>query len=91
MPPMHGQRQSMFAQRADVVNRRLDALPSAFSSTVFMGWLKWMDMKDEPGHVIWHASGVKLRDIGQLPREYRERAEREYPERMTAKPKTPTP
>lgn len=91
MPLMHGQRQSMFAQRADVVNRRLDALPSAFSSTVFMGWLKWMDMKDEPGHVIWHASGVKLRDIGQLPREYRERAEREYPERMTAKPKTPTP
>jgi len=45
-------------------------------------------MKDQPGHVIWHASGVKLRNIGELPREYRERAEREYPERMSARPKS---
>ena len=88
MPPMHGQRQSMFAQVTDLANPRLEALPSAFSSTVFMGWLKWMDMKGEPGHVIWHASGVKLRNIGELPSEYRARAEREYPERMTARPKS---
>jgi hypothetical protein len=52
-----------------------------------MGWLKWMNMTDEPGHVIWHASGAKLRSLDELPREYRERAEREYPERMTAKPR----
>jgi hypothetical protein len=51
-----------------------------------MGWLKWMDMKGEPGHVIWHASGAKLRSIDDLPREYRERAEREYPERLSARP-----
>jgi hypothetical protein len=89
MPPMHGQRQSMFVARRDFANRRLDSLPAAFSSTVFMGWLKWMDMKDHPGHVIWHASGAKLRSIDELPREYRERAEREYPERLTARPKSP--
>jgi hypothetical protein len=87
MPPMHGQRQSMFVSRRDFANRRLAALPAAFSSTVFMGWLKWMDMKDHPGHVIWHASGAKLRSIDALPREYRERAEREYPERLSARPK----
>jgi Protein of unknown function (DUF1838) len=87
MPPMHGQRQSMFAHRRDVANARLSALPAAFSSTVFMGWLKWMDMRGEPGHVIWHASGTKLDSIADLPREYRERAEREYPERMSARPK----
>lgn len=87
MPPMHGQRQSMFVARRDFANRRLAALPAAFSSTVFMGWLKWMDMKDHPGHVIWHAAGAKLRTIDDLPPEYRERAEREYPERLTAKPK----
>jgi hypothetical protein len=46
-----------------------------------------MNMGNEPGHVIWHASGVKLRHIDELPREYRERAMREYPERMTARPK----
>ena len=89
MPPMHGQRQSMFVARREFANRRIAALPAAFSSTVFMGWLKWMDMKDHPGHVIWHAAGAKLRTIDDLPREYRERAEREYPERLTAKPKPP--
>jgi hypothetical protein len=86
MPPMHGQRQSLFAQRRDLLDQRLAALPASFSSTVFMGWLKWMDMKGEPGHVIWHAAGAKLRNIAELPREYRERAEREFPERLTARP-----
>jgi hypothetical protein len=88
MPPMHGQRQSLFAQRRDFLDPRLDALPATFSSTVFMGWLKWMDMKGEPGHVVWHASGAKLRSVADLPREYRERAEREYPERLTARPRS---
>ena len=91
MPPMHGQRQSMFTSRQAFRNRRLAALPATFSSTVFMGWLKWMDMKDQPGHVIWHASGAKLRSIDDLPREYRARAEREYPERLSARPKAHAP
>jgi hypothetical protein len=88
MPPMHGQRQTMFAPRRDFLDEPIAALPAAFSSTVFMGWLKWMDMKGEPGHVIWHASGAKLRSIDDLPREYRERAQREYPERMSARPQS---
>ena len=89
MPAMHGQRQTLFGSRSEFLDPRIHAISSSFSSTVFMGWLKWMDMKDQPGHVIWHASGVKLRNIGELPREYRERAEREYPERMSARPKSP--
>jgi hypothetical protein len=84
---MHGQRQSLFTRRQDLLDSSVTALPATFSSTVFMGWLKWMNMTDEPGHVIWHASGAKLRSLDELPREYRERAEREYPERMTAKPR----
>jgi len=87
MPAMHGQRQTIFARAGDVREGKFDALPATFSSTVFMGWLKWMEMKGEPGHVVWHAAGVKLRSIDELPREYRERAEREYPERMSAKPR----
>lgn len=87
MPPMHGQRQTMFAQRRDVLDQRREALPSTFSSTVFMGWLKWMNMKDEPGHVIWHASGAKLQSLAELPREYLARAEKEFPDRLSAKPK----
>jgi hypothetical protein len=55
MPPMHGQRQTMFAPRDKFLDQRVDALPAVFASTVFMGWLKWMDMAQRPGHVIWHA------------------------------------
>lgn len=87
MPAMHGQRQTLFADLRDVADPRIDAVPATFSSTVFMGWLKWMDMKDLPGHVVWHASGAKLRSIDELPAEYRERASREHPERMTARPR----
>ncbi|NBP09114.1 MAG: hypothetical protein EBU76_11740, partial [Gammaproteobacteria bacterium] len=76
MPAMHGQRQTLFARVSDLSDDKLEALPATFSSTVFMG------------HVIWHASGAKLRSIDDLPREYRERAEREYPERLTARPKS---
>lgn len=90
MPPMHGQRQTMFVPKDKFLDSSIRALPTAFSSVVFMGWLKWMNMVGHPGHVIWHASGVKLRSIAELPTEYRERAEREFPERMTAYP-GPTP
>jgi len=87
MPAMHGQRQTLFADERDVADTRLAAVPATFSSTVFMGWLKWMDMNGIPGHVVWHASGAKLHDIGELPAAYRERAMREFPERMTARPR----
>jgi len=87
MPPMHGQRQSMFTSRRAIADRKATRLPATFSSTVFMGWPKWMDMAERPGHVVWHAAGAKLRGIEELPREYRDRAEREFPERLTARPK----
>jgi hypothetical protein len=87
MPPMHGQRQTMFARRAEFMDPAVHALPTVFSSTVFMRWPRWMNMGERPGHLIWHASGAKLGSIAELPREYRERAEREFPERMTARPK----
>ena len=87
VPAMHGQRQTLFADERDVADGRLAAVPATFSSTVFMGWLKWMDMNGIPGHVVWHASGAKLRSIGDLPAAYRERALREFPDRMTARPR----
>jgi hypothetical protein len=89
MPAMHGQRQSMFAPRRDFLNERIDALPSVFSSTVLMGWFKWMNMGDRRGHLVWHASGAKLRSIDELPREYGARARLEYPLRLSARPVAP--
>ena len=88
LPPPRAQRQTMFARVEDFLDPELSALPAVFSSTVFMPWLKWMDMGDRPGHVIWHASGAKLESIEQLPSEYRRRAESEFPDRMSANPNT---
>jgi hypothetical protein len=87
MPPMHGQRQSMFVPRREFARKNSRRLPAAFTSVVFQGWPRWMNMGDRPGHVVWHASGVKIASVAQLPPEYRKRAEREYPDRMTARPK----
>lgn len=86
MPPPRAQRQTMFVPLDQFNDRAVKNLPTVFSSTVFMPWLKWMDMGDRPGHVIWHASGAKLESIEQLPSEYRARAESEYPQYMTADP-----
>ncbi len=68
------------------LDERRDSIPAMFSSTVFMPWLKWMDMGERPGHLVWHAAGAKLTPIEDLPSEYRRRAEQEYPQLMTANP-----
>lgn len=86
MPPPRAQRQTMFVPLARFSDRKIKNLPTVFSSTVFMPWLKWMDMGNLPGHVIWHASGAKLESIDQLPTEYRRRAETEFPQYLTADP-----
>lgn len=86
MSAPRAQRQTMFARDEEFLSRRLRNVPAVFSSTVHMPWLKWMDMGDRPGHVVWHASGAKLADIGQLPPEYRARAEKLFPALLTADP-----
>jgi hypothetical protein len=85
LPPPRAQRQTMFAPVRDFLGRE-PRLPAVFSSTVHMPWLKWMGMGDRPGHVVWHASGAKLDSVDQLPREYRARAERDFPALLTADP-----
>jgi hypothetical protein len=86
MPPPRWQQQTMFASQKDFLNARLDSVPVVFSSTVHMPWLKWMDMGDRPGHVVWHAGGAKLDSIDELPDGYRQRAEKDYPAMLTANP-----
>ena len=80
------QRQTMFAPQEAFADPEIHRLPTVFSSTVFMPWLRWMNMGDRPGHVIWHASGVKLNSIDELPAEYRQRAEAEFPQYLTVNP-----
>jgi len=77
------QSQSMFATVDEFNDAELARIPAVFSSTVTMPWLEWMDMEGKPGHLLWHAAGAKLKSLDALPDEYRQRAEGEYPERMS--------
>jgi len=77
------QSQSMFATVDEFNDAELPRIPAVFSSTVTMPWLEWMDMEGKPGHLLWHAAGAKLKSLDALPDEYRQRAENEYPERMS--------
>ena len=74
------QRSTMFAPLDQFLDQNVISLPSLFSSTVLMPWLSWMDMNEVEGHTLWHASGVKLKSINQLPEEYFIRMMTEHPE-----------
>lgn len=86
LPPPRWQQQTLFASQRDFLDARLAGIPVVFGSTVHMPWLKWMDMGDRPGHLVWHAGGAKLDSIAELPAAYRQRAEREFPALLTADP-----
>ncbi len=55
-------------------------LPSDVSGAYVFPWPKWMEMGDAPGHMFAAWSGYKLRDIDELPVEFRQRAERDFPQ-----------
>lgn len=67
------QRMTMFAPLNEFTNPDIQSLSSAFTATVLMPWLPWMNMDDYEGHTLWHASGVKLKTIEELPSDYYER------------------
>lgn len=86
LPPPRWQQQTMFASQRDFRDDKLASIPVTFGSTAHMPWLKWLDMGERPGHVVWHAGGAKLGSIDDLPAEYRRRAEKEYPALLSADP-----
>jgi len=86
LPQPRKQRQTNFVQREHFTDPAIKKLPSAFSSTFFSPWPRWMEMGDRPGHTIWHASGVKLNSVEDLPPDYYARIKAEHPRRMTAIP-----
>lgn len=80
------QRQTMNCSLEEFSDPAMQRLNTQFASTVFMPWRDWMNMGDRPGHLIWHAAGLKLDSIESLPSAYRARLEAEYPDRLTARP-----
>ena len=67
--------QSTFGDAKTFFNPNAKSMGAQFSSTTFSPYMGWMDMPEEPGHLVWHASGYKTRGFSELPAEYRARAE----------------
>jgi len=78
LTPPRLQRFTMFSPLDKFVDQSILSLPTMFTATVLMPYLHWMDMDDEEGHTLWHASGVKLNDMSELPEEYSSRLMSEY-------------
>jgi hypothetical protein len=72
------QRFTMFSPLDKFLDQSITSLPTMFTATVLMPYLHWMDMDEEEGHTLWHASGVKLNDMSELPEEYSSRLMSEY-------------
>ena len=51
-----------------------------FAGHVLMNWYPWMEMPNQPGHMLWHATGYKVRSWDSLPRDYLAKATSEYAE-----------
>jgi hypothetical protein len=54
--------------------------------TYMAPWLRWMDMDGHPGHTVWAGPARKLDSVEQYPRELLDFMEKNYPEKLTAKP-----
>jgi hypothetical protein len=86
LPQPMGESSVARAKVADLHDPGRDFVPAGFSSTYFAPWPKWMDMQGQPGHVIWHADGVKLEAVAGLPAAFLERMRAQFPERLAALP-----
>ncbi len=76
--------QSTFGDARAFFDPKVRDMDARFSSTTLTPFMGWMNMADEPGHLVWHASGRKLKTFDELPRDYRDRAEKVKPGQLTA-------
>jgi hypothetical protein len=72
------------ARIADLRDGRRAFVPAAFSSTYVNRWPRWMDMSGQPGHSVWHADGLKFESTRDLPAEFLQRMQTQFPERLSA-------
>jgi hypothetical protein len=52
------------------------SVPAHGTVSYLSPWLKWMQMDEVPGHLLWHCGANKLGSIDELPAAYRQRAEK---------------
>lgn len=81
VPQPIGESSSTLVKRADLMSQA-SSIPALFSSSYIAPWPRWMQMPDDAGHVMWHADGIKLMTLEDLPKAYLDRVRREHPDQL---------
>jgi hypothetical protein len=76
--PPAGSVQTFFARADEVLDPKTEWASSHFAGHVLMPWYPWMEMKDHPGHMLWHATAYKVRSFDSIPADYMAKATRDY-------------
>ncbi|MFO1456408.1 MAG: DUF1838 family protein [Steroidobacteraceae bacterium] len=84
MPQPWMETQTIFGAERELDDPKQPNPPTTFTSSYSAPYLKWMEMGDLPGHLLWHSSGRKLAGLDELPAAYRKRADALQPQHFTA-------
>jgi hypothetical protein len=84
MPQPRAEASSMLVERRALEDDSLAAVPTHFSASYVVRYSSWMQMPDDAGHAVWHASGLKLESVEQYPQPFLERMRRLHPDRLSA-------
>jgi hypothetical protein len=76
--PPSGSMQSFFSRYSEIMDPKVKWAHCHFAGHVLMNWYPWMEMPDQPGHMLWHATGYKVRSWDSLPPDYLAKATTEY-------------
>lgn len=66
----------------EVLGGESTGVEAAFSSTTILPWFKWLEMGDTPGWTLWHANGLKVRSLDDLPQRLRDRLAKHHPQAL---------
>lgn len=77
---------SLWTTQREFFDPALKRVDATFTSTFLSPWLAWMEMSTQPGHLLWHSTGRKLRALSELPDGYLRRAEQLAPGKLAADP-----
>jgi hypothetical protein len=88
--PPSGSVQSFFASASGVFDTKTTSVPSHFAGHVLMPWYPWVEMKDHPGHMLWHATAYKVSSFDAIPADYMTKATRDYADIFEKSPELDT-
>lgn len=81
-----GEDQTIQGMLAELHDPQMRKVCTTANPTYMAPWLPWMDMTDHPGHTVWAGPARKLDSVEQYPRELLDYMEKNFPEKLTAKP-----